>query len=75
LTSKNEFTDEFVHSLLFGKGLDLADYFVRRTPVSETVCYADKEGQHFHLSIGNDDLMRRALERLHALGVRVVDLS
>jgi len=43
-------------------------------PVSETVCYADKEGQQFYLSIGNDHLMRCALERLHALGVRVVDL-
>jgi len=63
-----------VNDLLFGAGLSLSDYFVRRTPVSETVCYADKEGQQFYLSIGNDHLMRRALERLHALGVRVVDL-
>jgi len=73
-THKNEFNDEFVDGLLFGAGLSLNDYFVRRTPISETVCYADKGGQQFYLSIGNDDLMRRALERLHALGVRVVDL-
>jgi hypothetical protein len=73
-THKNEFTDEFVDNVLFGSGLSLEDYFVRRTPVSETVCYSDKEGQRFYLSIGNDDLMRRALERLQVLGVRAVDL-
>lgn len=60
--------------VLFGNGLTLADYFVRKSPVSEAVCYLDRNGQQFYLSIGNDELFKAALARLITLGVRIVVL-
>lgn len=71
---KPAFTDDFVDDFLFANVLTLDDYFVRRSPISEFICYANEDGQKLFLSISNDQLFKAALVRLHALGVKVVEL-
>jgi hypothetical protein len=70
----DQFSDEFVDDQLFRGGLSLASYFIRKSPYSETICYTNSSGKQFYLSIGNDDLMRAILSRLHRLGAVVVNL-
>jgi hypothetical protein len=63
--------DEF----LFNGGLKLEDYFLERTPVSEMVCFENKNGRVFDLSISNPQLKSNVIARLVELGVRIVDRS
>lgn len=64
-------TDEFVDDFLFKNGLTLNDYFIYKTPNSESICFKEGNGQKFHLSIGNDELFKAAFARLIALGVTI----
>lgn len=61
--------------LLFGRGLELDDYFIERTPVSEVICFKNGDGRVFDLAISNPDLRDAALNRLVELGVRVVEIK
>ena len=70
----NDFTVEFVDKFLFGEGFTVDDYFLRKTPVSETINYIDKNGRRFYLSVGSDVLFEAAVARLVALGVRTIVL-
>lgn len=63
--------DEF----LFGRGLELGDYFIERTPVSEVICFKNEDGRAFDLAISNPDLHSAALARLVELGVRIVEMK
>lgn len=68
----DRFTHEFVDDFLFGKGLTLKDYVIRRTPVSECICCGEGDAE-FDLLISNDKLRMLVLERLISLNVSVVD--
>ncbi|WP_374979823.1 hypothetical protein PSGK_27500 [Pseudomonas solani] len=72
---KPVFTDDFVDDFLFKNGMLLSDYFIRRTPNSEIICYKGMGGQKFYLRISNDELFMAALARLIALGVAIDVLS
>lgn len=72
MSTNSEFSVEFIDNILFGDGLTLGDYVLRKSPVSETVCYTGRDGRQFYLSIGNDVLYKAALERLVALGVKTI---
>ena len=68
------FTPEFVDDFLFRRGLQLKDYFIQVTPVSESIGILDSGEKEFFLAISNNELERLARGRLLALGVRVVRL-
>ncbi|WP_236208688.1 hypothetical protein [Pseudomonas tohonis] len=72
---KPVFTDDFVDDFLFRNGMVVDDYFICRTPNSESICYKEIGGQKFHLLISNDELFKAALARLIALGVTIDTLS
>ncbi|MGH1423069.1 MAG: hypothetical protein ACRBEQ_14750 [Hyphomonas sp.] len=61
--------DEF----LFSKGLELMDYYVRRTPFGEIVGLVHRDGREFDLLISNDELFDAVIARLLGLGVRVIE--
>jgi len=61
--------DEF----LFNQGMELDDYYIRKTPVSEEICYLGPGDREYVLLIGDRELARSALDRLKELGVRVVE--
>lgn len=72
--SSEVFTPEFVDDFLFKKGLQLKDYFIQVTPVSESICFLDNGEKEFFLVISNNELERLVRRRLLDLGVRVVKL-
>ncbi len=74
-TNSTKFTDDFVDGVLFGNGLALTDYFIRKSQDSEVICYLGESGESFYLSIGDDDLFKALLVRLRELGARVVTLG
>jgi hypothetical protein len=61
-----------VEKFLFGQGLSVDDYFIEQTPISEVICYRNKEGRDFDLLIDDVELAIKATERLKELGVRVM---
>lgn len=63
--------DEFLHA----RGLEIADYFVEKTPVSELICFKNKDGRVFDLNISSVELKRAVLARLIELGVQIVELK
>jgi hypothetical protein len=75
MNNGQEFSEEFVDDYLFGKGLTLANYFIRETPYSETLCYTDSSGKDFYMPISNDELNSMALKRLRELGVKIEAVS
>ena len=60
---------------LFGGELTLESYFVELTPVSEMLCYRNKEGREFDLQINDTKLAEAVMARLKELGVRVIKLA
>jgi hypothetical protein len=70
-SSRASMVDEF----LFGHGLKLADYFIEQTPVSEVLCYRNKEGRVYDLPINDDALAEAVLLRLKEIGVSIVKLE
>jgi hypothetical protein len=64
-----------VEEFLFGSGLVVDDYYVERSPVSEVICYVNRDGRAFDLHISNEKLASAAIEHLLRLGVRVVTLG
>jgi hypothetical protein len=64
-----------VEEFLFGSGLVLDDYYIERTPISEVICYVNRDGRSFDLHINNEAQASAAIARLVALGVRVVVLG
>ncbi|MEN2426506.1 hypothetical protein [Chromobacterium vaccinii] len=64
-----------VEDFLFNRGLSLADYFIEQTPVSEMLCYRNKEGREFDLPINDPKLASAVFVRLKQMGVRVVKLG
>lgn len=68
---KPVFTDGFVGGYLFKNGLALNNYFMRRSPNSEVICYKNGSGQKVYLVISNDELFQAVFTRLVALGVTV----
>ena len=58
---------------LFGRGMELEDYYIRKTPVSEKICYLGPGDREYVLLIGNHELASDALHRLKELGVRVLE--
>jgi hypothetical protein len=67
-----KFTPEFIEEYLFGRGLQLKDYFIHRTPISEVIGFVDEQGKEFIFSIGNDELAGLMLARLKQLNAREV---
>lgn len=65
---------EKVEEFLFGSGLQLQDYFIELTPVSEMLCYRNSDGREFDLPINDSVLAAAVFSRLKELHVRVVDL-
>jgi len=70
MTTNPKDIDEF----LFGNGGRLEDYFIRLTPVSETLSYTNEAGREFYLPISDDALADAAIRRLKDLGVRIVSI-
>ena len=64
--------DAEVQEFLFGHGLQLRDYFIEQTPVSEVLCYRNSEGREFDLPIRDSELSAAVFERLKGMGVRIV---
>lgn len=62
-----------VENFLFGAGLQVADYYIERTPFSEILCYRNAEGREFDLPINNEEFAAAVYERLKALHVRIVN--
>ncbi|MBM0103557.1 hypothetical protein JM946_02325 [Steroidobacter sp. S1-65] len=62
---------ERVEQLLFGSGLTVENYYIERTPVSEVICYKNREGRRFDLLVDDDALGTLAKRRLLELGVKV----
>jgi hypothetical protein len=60
---------------LFSNCMTLADYFISVTPFSETVCYRNRKGQEFYLSIRDDALEEKIRLRLIELGVEIVSAN
>lgn len=61
-----------VENFLFGAGLQVADYYIERTPFSEMLCYRNAEGREFDLPISNEEFASAVFERLKAMNVRIV---
>lgn len=59
------------HEYLFGRGMTLQDYFIERTPVSESICFT-YNGRTFDMLISDEELFRGAVSLLLELGVRIV---
>jgi hypothetical protein len=66
------FTPEFVEHYLFGRGLQLKDYVVHVTPISETLGFVDEEGRAYNLMVNDGELFGLMMRRLRELGVREV---
>lgn len=64
-----------VENFLFGSGLQVADYYIERTPYSEILCYRNAEGREFDLPISNEEFASAVFERLKALNVRIVNMG
>ena len=64
-----------VEEFLFGRGLQLDDYFIEQTPVSEMLCYRNAEGREFDLPINDPVLAAAVTLRLKSLGVQIVRLG
>jgi hypothetical protein len=64
-----------VERFLFGGGLELADYYIERTPFFDVLCYRNAEGREFDLPINNEEFAAAVFERLTVLNVRVVNLG
>ncbi|MDR5777680.1 MULTISPECIES: hypothetical protein [unclassified Caballeronia] len=56
---------------LFGRGIELDDYFIEQTPVAEMLCFRDAEGREFDLPINDPELCAAVYARLKELGVRI----
>lgn len=67
--------DERIESILFGQGLQVDDYFIEQTPVSEVICYKNQDGRIFDLIIDDSELAIGAMQRLKSLGVKMVRLG
>lgn len=73
--NKESFTPEEIDYFLFGSGMTLNDYFLEKTPFSESLCFTDSDGKEFYHLIDHDQLAKAVISRLKELGVRIVILS
>lgn len=64
-------TDEF----LFGRGLQVSDYFIDRKHGPALIGFTNADGRSFDLHVSDPVLHQRALVRLEELGVRVIPQS
>lgn len=64
-----------IDNFLFGNGVTILDYFLRVTPISESLCFTNREGREFYLPISDDELAEAAIQRLKDLGVRIVTVG
>ena len=70
-----ESLDARVDDFLFGRGVQLKDYFIEQTPVSEVLGYRSPEGREFDLSINDPELAAAVFRRLKDMGVRIIKLT
>ena len=61
--------DEF----LFGGDLELKNYYIERTPISEVICFTTADGREYDLAISDPQVQADAVARLVELGVRIVE--
>lgn len=65
-------TPAAVEEFLFSRGQNLDDYFVKQTPVAETICYRNAEGEVVDLAIADPEFAEVVSSRMKELGVEII---